>query len=276
VANISTILKKMRKYNNREKDFLKLLEEISNDDLEFFSFFLQNKYFTKNKNSALFVLPQQKTALLFIRKSFFDDIKLRKDELKKFIEVVSLVENLKADRYINLIPNPDAQNKSMHIMHDSFNSPKQDIPTSNIILNEEGMHLKFPDFSKIYNSRNEIQFEGVKLEEHTYNLIMNNLMGLLFVSEELKDFVTNGFKSTEDLRYRNGQIATWFGLILALIFGLFGIFNPFDNNKNFNSSEELYQLEPILENNKQIHHDIHEIKKSIENKIKSDSLLNEE
>jgi hypothetical protein len=266
----------MRKYNNREKDFLKLLEEISNDDLEFFSFFLQNKYFTKNKNSALFVLPQQKTALLFIRKSFFDDIKLRKDELKKFIEVVSLVENLKADRYINLIPNPEAQNKSMHIMHDSFNSPKQDSATSNIILNEEGMHLKILDVSKIYNSRKEIQFEGVKLEEHTYNLIMNNLMGLLFVSEELKDFVRNGFKSTEDLRYRNGQIATWFGLIMALIYGLIGIFNPFDNNKNFNSSEELYQLKPILDNNKQIHHDIHEIKKSIENKIKSDSLLNEE
>lgn len=265
----------MRKYNTREKDFLKLLEEISNDDLEFFSFFLQNKYFSKNKNSALFVLPQQKTVLLFIRKSFFDDIKLRKEELKTFIEIVSLVENLKDDRYINLIPNPEAKNMSMHIMHDSFNTLKQDSTTSNIILNEEGMHLKSTDNSKIYNSQNEIEFEGVKLEEHTYNLIMNNLMGLLFVSQELKDFVKKGFRSVEDLRYRNGQIATWFGLILALIFGFFGIYNPFDTDKNINSNKQLFQLKPILENSKQIRHDIHEIKKSIENKIEADSVLYE-
>ncbi|HEX9827834.1 MAG TPA: hypothetical protein VGA80_14640 [Flavobacteriaceae bacterium] len=265
----------MRKFNNREKDFLKLLEEISNGDLEFFSFFLQNKYFTKNKNSALFVLPQQKTALLFIRKNIFDNLKLRKEELKKFIEILSLVENLKANWYINLIPNPEAQNISMHIMYDSFDKPKQDDATSNINLNEQGMHLKFPDISKIYNSKNEIEFEGVKLEEHTYNLIMNNFMGLLFVSEELKDFVKKKFRTVEDIRYKNGQIATWTGLILALIFGLFGIYNPFDTNESINSNKQLNQLTPILENSKQILHGIHEVKKTIENKIESDSLLNE-
>ena len=186
---------------------------------------------------------------------------MRKEELRDFIEIVSLVENLKADRYINLIPNPEAQNSSMHIMHESFNKPTQDSESSNIILNEEGMHLKYPDVSKIYNSNNEIEFEGVKLEEHTHNLIMNNLMGLLFVSQELKDFVKNGFKSKEDIRYRNSHKATWFGLILALTFGLFGIYNPFDKDQSTVSNEKVYN-------------DIDEIKKSIKTLTELDSISN--
>jgi hypothetical protein len=239
----------MRKFNIREKEFLKLLEKISKDDLEFFSFFLQNDYFQNGNNTALFVLPQQTEALLFIKKDFFDDLKLRKHEIKKFIEVISLVEYLKQNRLIDLIPNPQSQLPSMHVMRKDFNSISQS--TSNIILNQDGAHLKVPDMSKIYNAQNEIIFEAVTLGKYTYDLIIKDFMGLLFVSEELKYFVQKGFKSEDDLRYKYGQIATWFSIMMALIFGLIGIYNPFDKNSIKNYKIDSKQFDTIIYYNKE-------------------------
>jgi hypothetical protein len=261
----------MRKFNKREKEFLILLEEISNNDLEFFSFFLQNKYFTESKNSALFILPKQNTAILYIRKKIFDNLKLRKEELRDFIEILSLIENLKDDRFINIIPNPEVLNTSMHIMHKSFTKPNQSSKDSSISLNKEGMHLKYPDISKIYNSKDKVEFEGVKLEEHTYNLIITNFMGLLFISQELKDFVKNDFRSLEDIRYKNSQKATWFGLILALTFGVFGIYNSFSSNEKLNSDKQEKQLNHIFEINSKIHYEILNKKIIVEKIIESDS-----
>jgi hypothetical protein len=241
----------MRKFNIREKEFLKLLEKISKDDLEFFSFFLQNDYFQNGNNSALVVLPQQKEALLFIKKDIFDDLKLRKFEIRNFIEMLALVEYLKQNRLIDLIPNPQSQLPSMHVMRKDFNSISQVTTTSNIILNQVGAHLKFPDMSKIYNAQNEIIFEAVSLGKYTYELIIKDFMGLLFVSEELKYFVQKGFKSEDDLRYKYGQIATWLSISMALLFGLIGIYNPFENNSIKSYKIDSTQFDTIINYNKE-------------------------
>jgi len=262
----------MRKYNIREKSFLKLLENISKDDLEFFSFFLQNKYFTEDNNSALFIIPQKEEALLFIKKDVFDNLKLRKDEIKKFIEIISLTEYLKQNRLIDIIPNPQAQNISLHIMCKNFNSPKQETSTSDIILNDDGIHLKFPDFSKIYSTENEILFEAVKLEKYTYDIIMANFMGLLFVSEELNEYVRKGFKSVADIRYRNGQIATWVSILMALIFGLFGIYSSIGNDIIETQKIDYQQLDSIIEYKKELNENVDEILKIIKKNNQTDSI----
>ena len=53
---------------------------------------------------------------------------------------------------------------------------------------------------------------------------MNKLLTPWFVvSQELIDLVKNNFKSEDEIRYRNQQIATWISIILATIIGLLGI-----------------------------------------------------
>lgn len=68
----------MRKFNKTEKDFIKMLDKISDESLEFFSYYLQKYYFSNKSNSALFLLTHQKRALLFIKKEVFDNMELRK------------------------------------------------------------------------------------------------------------------------------------------------------------------------------------------------------
>ncbi len=62
----------MRKFNEREKEIIKKLSLITFSETEFFSFFLQKKYFTKDNNKALFILPKQNKALLYVKKEIFD------------------------------------------------------------------------------------------------------------------------------------------------------------------------------------------------------------
>lgn len=264
----------MRKYNPREKEFLKLLNKISNQDMEKFTYFLHHQYFTDQQNLALFLFHERKEVLLFIKKNVFDDLQLRKIELRNFIEVLSLMGYLKQNRLVDLFHVSEDPSTTLNVWYSEFGNTRQSEPNSDLILNENGAHLKFPDVSKIYNANNEVVFEAVRLEKHTYQMINDNFLGLLFVSEELKEYVNNGFKSKEDLRYRRAQITTWIGLGLALIFGLFGIYNPFEKKDIHEYEFNEKQFKEIIKNNTDIHDDVHKIMKSIELEKKSDSLNN--
>ncbi len=261
----------MRKFNLREKAFLKILEEISNSDLEFLGFFMNKKYFTKDKNSLLIIIPQKTKALLYIKKEVFDDLALRKLEIKKFIEILSLIEYLKQIRLIDIIPNPQAQNFAMHIMYEDFDSPYQTSPSLDIILNAKKSYLKMADL-KIYSSNNEVLFEAVELEKHTYDIIMQNLMGLLFVSEELNVFVKRGFKSTEDVRYKYGQLATWISIFIAFAFGVLGLFYSQSVDKVKRINIDNYQLDSILQNQEELNERATRILKILEQNSTKDTL----
>lgn len=261
----------MRKFNTREKRFLKLLEEISTKDLEFFSFFMQQKYFTKDSTSLLILIPEKTKALLYIQKDVFDNLSSRKQEIRNFIEILSLIEYLKQNRLIDIIPNPQAQKIGMHFMYEEFDSPHQDSLSLNIILNKKKSYLKMSDF-KIYDVNNQVLFEAVELEKHTYDIIMKNLMGLLFVSEELNYFVKRGFKSVEDIRYKYGQIATWVSISIAFIFGLLGIYNSNNENKINKLNIEVQQIDSIIYYQKELKNSVIKIQNSLEQKSQIDSI----
>lgn len=152
--------------------------------------------------------------------------------MRDFLEILSLVDYLKQEHLINIVPNPHINDSTLHVMRDEFNSINQTTPNSNLQLNTCGTHLKQPDFSKIFDSQDNILFEAVNLEEHIYNIIINLFTGLLFVTEELKELVKNNFKLSEDIRYRNNQIATWASIIIAFFFGLYGIFRDLSNKND--------------------------------------------
>ena len=134
----------MRKFSIREKEFLILLENISKDEMQFFSFFMQNKYFTRDKKTALGIFPPKAEALLFIQKNTFDNLKLRKVVYREFMEIIFLIEHLKQNRLIDILPNQEAQKQGLQIMREEF-SINQTKQNSNIILNNEDLHFKFPE-----------------------------------------------------------------------------------------------------------------------------------
>ncbi|WP_159023275.1 hypothetical protein [Formosa sp. L2A11] len=253
----------MRTFNEREKEVLKMLYNISNDKLELFSFHLQHKYFKDLTNSALFLFPKREEVILYIPKVHFDDLEKRKSIMMEFMEFLSLISFLKEERFINIIPNEDVGKSELHIMRKDFNNPKIEQSTQNIILNENGDYIDTKQAHLILDSDSEIIFEGVGLQKLIYNQVTENCMGLLFVSEELKEFVRNKYMSKEDLRYKRSQIATWIGISLAIIFGILGLFNPFNHKQNTVPIEP-QELSPIIKNSNEIHQDIHKIIEIIE------------
>jgi len=237
----------MRKYNQIEKDFLKLLIKISNEDSEFLSYFLQKHYFTRQKGLALVVLTVQKEILLYIKKDIFDDLSKRKKELINFINILHLIDYLKENRLISILENKQAYNIDAHFMYEDFDQPKQN---NNLLeLNSQGLYINTKDPSKIYDQNQNIIFEAIKLDNNIYDSVMNNFFGLLFVSEDLKEYVNNGFESSEDLRYKRAQITTWVSIFIAFLFGLLGLYNPFEKNKIIECKLNKQQFEKIIKQN---------------------------
>jgi hypothetical protein len=236
----------MRKFNEEEREFLKLLVKTTNEEAQFFGYFLQRDFFTKESNTALIIISQKEEAFLFFKKEIFDVLSKRKKELLKFIKILYLTEYLKQERLIDILPNIEARNIPIHFMREDFNNPSNN--GNAIKLNNDNVHIESSDFSKILNSKNEVVFEAIKLEKQTYNLIMDNFMGLLFVSEDLIQFVNSDFISEEDRKYRNGQIAVWTSIIIAFIFGLIGIYNPFIKDNTDNIEPISNKLDTIIHN----------------------------
>jgi hypothetical protein len=263
----------MRKYNRREKEFLTLLAKETENKLEIFSYFMQNDFFTKSSNLALAILPPRNAAILYIKKNVFDDLSSRKIETRNFVEILSLIEYLKQNRLIDIIPIPAPPDVTIHLMRADFNTPTIDPKSSDLLLNTNGLHIKNNDIGKIYDSKNQVVFEGVTLEKYTYELILNNFMGLLFVSEELKDYVKRRFKSVEDRRYRIGQIATWVSICIALIFGIYGIYNPFSKRDNKTQKIESQQLDSIMSQSRILNNNVEKILLELNKVAKEDSLL---
>lgn len=234
----------MRAFNNREKEIMNMLAKVNLANTDFFSFFLQKNYFTTKSKKALFVLTKQKTVLLYLEKDLFNDLTKRKEELGKLFELLSLIIYLKENRYITIYPNPEVLKSKLHVMRDDFNSistTKED--STKVLLNKEGLFLRTSNPENIYDSENNIAFIAVSLGEDVYNLIIENFMGLLYVSEELVELTKRNFKSQEDIRFKKQQIATWVSIFIALLLGVWGVYQQLNDSKTKDS-----EMNNIIEN----------------------------
>lgn len=247
----------MRAFNNREKDFIKMLAKINLANTNYFSYFLQEEYFTTESKKALFVFTEQKGVVLYLEKELFNDLTKRKEELGKLFELLSLIIYLKENRYITIFPNPDVLKDKLHVMREDFNSistSKED-PTK-ILLNKEGFFFKESCPDNIYDSENNIVFIGVVLGENEFNLIIENFMGLLYVFEELVELTKRNFKSQEDIRFKKQQVATWVSISIAFFLSVWSVYQQFNQSNTQNS-----EMNNIIENHS---FRFNEIDKSIE------------
>jgi len=221
----------MRTFNKREKEIIKKLAKVDLANTNFFSYFLQTNYFTKESKKALFVLTKQQIILLYLEKELFNDMNRRKEELGKLYELLSLIIYLKESRYITIYPNPEVIKSDLLVMREDFDSISEE-GTSKVIFNRSGLYLSTNNPEYIYDSENNIVFIAVSLGVDVYNLIIENFMGLLYVSEELVELTKRDFKSHEDIRFRKQQIATWVGIVIAFLIGICSVFLQLNDTNN--------------------------------------------
>lgn len=209
----------MRKLNIREKRILTALTKISFSETELFSYFLQHHYFLEKSNKALLIFQKFEKAFLYVRYDKFEDLSSRKQELGEFFEMLSLIIYLKEMRYITIyqVPQPTAE---LQIMKADFNKGHSD--DKNIYLNDSH-YIPIDDSSKIY-VEDKIAYQAIELSQEVYDILIANFFGVLYVSEELREFVKNGFQTKDDLRFKKQQIIAWTGIGISLLLGILSLF----------------------------------------------------
>ena len=261
----------MRVFNKREREVIKMLANLDLANTDLFSFFLHRNYFTKESEKALFVLTKQKTVLLYLKKDIFNDFSKRKEELGRLFELLSLIIYLKEYRYITIYPNPEVLKTDLYVMRDDFNSieiSKED-PTK-VLLSNEGLFLRTSNPEYIYDADSNIMFIAVSLGEDVFNLIIENFMGLLYVSEELIELTKRGFKSQEEKRFKKQQVATWVSIFIAFSIGIWGIYQKLNDSK-MDGAEMNFLLENQNTRFNEVDKSIEQLKKCIKMDFEKDN-----
>jgi len=208
----------MRSFSDYEKRVLDQVCRVDPTELITISKFISDQVFTVNSGLALAFLPGRGEAVLYLKGTIEDAS--NRQRMVEFLELISLIEYLRSERYIhNIHFTADAQ---LFIMGEGFCDISQN-NRGDIVLNEEGHHIKPADAGWIYNSQGDKEFQGVILkkdESSIYTVISNFISSPLVPTQELKDFVDNGYKTKEDVRYAQSKRYTRWALGIAIFFGV--------------------------------------------------------
>jgi hypothetical protein len=92
-------------------------------------------------------------------------------------------------------------------------------------LREEGMLSIVGDSQNISGALGEQYKDGqsVKLTDDIARIIMEYFNNLIFISEEVRQFVNNDFRDQEQIRYREMMFVAVGALIVSVLLGLWGI-----------------------------------------------------
>jgi hypothetical protein len=226
----------MRKFNEREQEIIKILCSIEIDNFDFINEVLKKKYFTKSSNQLLIIDNVTNNAYLYLKKEIYDVIEERKKETYVFTEFIFLLQYLKENRYISTISDIKIKEEPVIIIKESFVNPP--LNQGKIILNEnEDYILTDPPNPEIFNKNGAVIYKGISLDYgNFYKMITENLLGVTFVSEELKYLTHNNFETEEEKRFKETlkigkkhfkitQIISWVSIGIAIILGLIGVFN---------------------------------------------------
>lgn len=208
----------MRKFNSREKEFITQLSKLPFEKVDTFGCFLQKNYFTKESQNAL-IIKKNENALLYVSKEIFSDFNFRRNKIGHLFEILTLIEYLEDNRYINILKT--GVEAEIYALHETFTTIS--VTPNKIILNSEGDYLNPNDVLYISSNKNEILFEAMNLPN--INLVSKYLNGVIFVTEELHCLVKNNFIDDETRRHNGQQVSAIIGIIISIILGLYAIYS---------------------------------------------------
>ncbi len=208
----------MRNFNDYEKSILDKLSQVDPEDLITISRFISDSVFTVESGLALVFIPARGEALLYLKGTLEDAINRKR--MVQFIELVSLIEYLRSERYLHKIDS--AAGAEFFIIGEEFDDISQNAG-GDIVLNNSGLHIKPSDAGWIYNSEGGREYQGLifkKNDSSLYEVISSFISSPLVPAQELKDFVNNKYRTKEDIRYSQSSFYTWLAIGIAIIFGV--------------------------------------------------------
>lgn len=142
-------------------------------------------FFTEKDGRALIIQTAGRYAVFYLHNKISDDGVKKKEELEKFLNLLSLITYLKYNGYISLYRSEKTKEKTMFFLQDAFLDPQPS--TGNIVLNGKGDYTSNPE--AIRNKNNDIIYKGEIFNSDTYDLIIGATTGLLCVSPCLRELI---------------------------------------------------------------------------------------
>ena len=212
----------MRSFSDHEKRVLDQICRVDPAELITISRFISDQIFTVNSGMALAFLSGRGEAILYLKGSVEDAS--NRQRIVEFLELVSLIEYLRSERYIHSIYFEAAS--QLFMMGEGFDKVSKN-QSGDIVLNDEGLHIKPADPGWIFNSQGEKEYQGLilrKNESSIFDVISKFVSSPLVPTQELKEFVNNAYKTKEDLRYAQSKRYTRWALGVAILFGIVSTF----------------------------------------------------
>lgn len=218
----------MRAFNRNERKYIEILSKLNENYISTCSKFLQDNFFTIDRGIVLTLYHPEKAVLFFLKPETWLNDKETGKCYYEFLEVISLLNYLNQERLILIIP--DSKNAMpIQILFSNFNS-KNPGNGDKVILNENGDYLDRKNPHIIKNSTDKIIYFGQTIFSSYYEYISATLTGIILPTEELKELVRHNFKSEEDRKFAKNLNVAWVGILVAILMGLIGIWNPFTNS----------------------------------------------
>ncbi|MHC0440577.1 hypothetical protein [Flavobacterium sp. 3-210] len=232
----------MREFNVREKNIIKKISEIDVNKLPLTKEFLEYFFFTANNQKALIINHTTRDVLYYVNPNIHNDQNESRRSFFELFELLNLLSYLKENRYIS-IEIPSAPFSPFETIYSEFNlAPNAQV--GNIVnLNDQGDYLLSNQPDDIRNIDNQLILKGVLFNGY-YDLV-NNILGPIFPNEEIIDLVKNKFIPKEDRKHRQNLFVAWFGIAIAIILGIFGIWNPWGNNSIDDSKNTIQILDKL-------------------------------
>lgn len=208
----------MRSFSDYEKSVLKKLCQVDPVDLITISKFISDNVFTVESGLGLVFLPSRGEAILYLKGSLKDDANRKR--MVQFIELVSLIEYLRSERYLHKIDS--AAGAEFFIIGEGFDGVSQN-SEGDIILNKYGLHIKPSDAGWICNSEGGREYQGLvfkKSESSLYDVISKFISSPMVPSQELMDYVKNEYRTKGDVQYSQSRLYTRIGIGIAIFFGV--------------------------------------------------------
>lgn len=231
----------MRALNKREKEIIKKIALIQSSSVQTCTKFLQDNFFTVESKMALILRHDTKNAWFYfepILMSNEDEIRKKNHEL---FELLILLNYLKENRYISIIP-PSNNPNILETIYSGFD--KITITGNKVNLSSKGEYILATKPDEIIDSSGTLILKGGQIHEY-YDFIYSNMFGLIFPSEELIELSNHHFKTKDDRKHSQNLLASWIGISLALFLGLIGIWNPFDSSNKI-GEEITIRIEKVL------------------------------
>jgi hypothetical protein len=173
----------MKTFNDREKDVIRRLMQAGGDSQTVLMHeLLKTFYFREEYGRALIVQNQGEYAVFFLKPELFDDREKRDSEVKRFFELISLLNYLNRKGYITVYRHVT---EKMYFVQDGFDAPK--VINNQLLLNTKGYFSSSPD--TVRDTNKSLVFSGIIIRDDHYRLILSVAVGTLLISGTLGDLL---------------------------------------------------------------------------------------